>query len=166
MKTTIVSTLKLKTFKTLSISILAGLITVLGITSFFQLINHNGIVGPIGTMLLWTFVLYRLIQVIIKLKSVSYDQSSVYYEKNGIEVQTPFEDIRNIEIKTLSGIYTINLFTKSQDGDKIHFKTSMWYPLNFKKQDEKVNELRDKIDDYKRKFSTQQGEQLASYSLS
>lgn len=42
----------------------------------------------------------------------------------------------------------------------------MWYPLNFKKQDEKVNELRDKIDDYKRKFSTQQGEQLASYSLS
>ena len=93
---------------------------------------------------------YRAIPAIIKIKSISYDESSIYYNKKEYEVQVPFEDVRDIEIKTISGIYKINLYAPSQDGSSIMFKTSLGYPFNFKKQDEKVNELRDRIDRFKR----------------
>jgi hypothetical protein len=105
------------------------------------------------------------IRRILRLKNISYDESSVYYEKEGFEVQIPFEDIKNIEIKTLTGVYSINLFRPSQDGTSIPFKLSLWYPLNFKKQDEKVNVLRDKIFNFKRQLGAQYGEQLPSRNI-
>lgn len=107
----------------------------------------------------------RAIPAIVKIKNVSYDQSSLYYDKKGFEVQVPFEDIKDIEIKTISGIYKINLFEPSQDGSIIMFKTSLWYPFNFKKKDEKVNELRDRIDRYKRTLPEKNLAGLPSYTI-
>jgi hypothetical protein len=81
----------------------------------------------------------------LRIRSISFDSHSVYYNRKGYEVQIPFEDIKNIEIKTISGIYQINLYEPAQDGDTILFKTSLWYPLNFRRKDAEVNTLRDKI---------------------
>jgi hypothetical protein len=89
----------------------------------------------------------------------------VYYDRKGYEVQIPFEEIKSVEIMTISGIYKINLFDPSQDGSVIRFKTSLWYPFNFKKQDGKVNELRDKIDTYKRKISERNMSELPSFKI-
>ncbi len=103
--------------------------------------------------------------MLLSLKNISYDASSVYYEKEGFEVQIPFEDIKDIEIKTLTGIYTINLYRPAQDGKEISFKMSLWYPLNFKKQDEIVNKLRDRIERYKRTLPEKNLAGLSSFSI-
>jgi len=164
MRTTIVSTSKLKTNK------IIGIVVIL---SFFALALGPAIVRvikgqSIGGILLigfWGFFVYKVIQLIIGLKTISYDDSSVYYRKKGFEVQVPFEDIKDIEIKTLTGIYTINLYRPTQDGKKISFKMSFWYPFNYKKEDERVNELRDKIDRYKRTLPEKNYAGLTSYKI-
>ena len=164
MRTTIVSTSKLKTYRIWSLIIVIGLLTsIIGFT-LFRIIYQNIFFEGLSTIV-WIIIFYRAIHVILKIKSVSYDGSSVYYDKRGFEVQIPFEDIKGIEIKTISGIYKINLFAPSQDGPSIMFKTSLWYPFNFKKQDEKVNELRDRIDRYKRTLTEKNFAGLTSYNI-
>lgn len=165
MRTTIISTSKVKTHKILTLSILNSLAVGFTTITIIQLIGHNGILGPVGTFAVWIIIIIKASQVIWKVKSVSFDDSSVYYEQKGFEVQVPFEEIRDIEIKSLTGIYSINLYNKNQDGEKIYFKTSMWYPLNFKKKDEEVNVLRDKIDQYKRTLPEKNFASLPSYKI-
>jgi len=148
----------------LGISIIISLLTFVLSSSIVQVFSGRFIEG-LFMLPVWIIIGYKGISMLLSLKNISYDESAVYYEKDGFEVQIPFEDIKDIEIKTLAGIYTINLYRPAQDGITIAFKMSLWYPLNFKKQDEKVNKLRDKIDRYKRTLPEQHFEGLPSYRI-
>ena len=162
MRTTIISTSKIKTYKIISLSIVSVITLLVVGGAFYRSIGFEEynllLIVPIYIMFA-----YKGIPAIVKIKNVSYDDSSVYYNKKDFEVQIPFEDIRDIEIKTISGIYKINLYSPSQDGSSIMFKTSLWYPFNFNKQDEKVNELRALIDRYKRTLPEKNLAGLSSY---
>jgi hypothetical protein len=164
MRTTIVSTSKLKTSKILGMAITISLLMVIIAMSISKII-YGKLIEGITMPLVWIYLAVKSFSMISNLKSISYDDSSVYYEKDGFEVQVPFEDIKDIEIKTLTGIYVINLYRPAQDGEKIWFKTSMKYPLNFKKKDAEVNMLRDKIDRYKRSLPEKNYHQLSSYNI-
>jgi hypothetical protein len=164
MRTTIISTSKLKTNKIIGVVFFISLFLFLVGSSIMQVL-HKQSIGAILIIVVWSVVIYKAIRVTLNLKSISYDDSSVYYEKDGYEVQVPFEEIRDIEIKTLTGIYVINLYRPAQDGDKIWFKTSMKYPFNFKKKDAEVNVLRDKIERYKRSLPEKNYHQLSSYNI-
>ena len=101
----------------------------------------------------------------LKLRNVSYDDSFIYYHEKGYEVQIPFEDIKSIEIKSVTSIYGIYLFSPSQGRNVIFFKTSLWYPFNFKKKDEMIDELRDKVDTYQRALPGKIFKGLPSYTI-
>lgn len=164
MRTTIISTSKIKTYKIISLSIVSAITLLLVGGALYRSIGFEEynllLIVPIYIMFA-----YKAIPAIVKIKNISYDESSVYYDKKGFEVQIPFEDIRDIEIKTISGIYKINLYMPNQDGKSIMFKTSLWYPFNFRRQDEKVNELRDRIDRYKRTLPEKILAGLPSYQI-
>lgn len=164
MRTTIVSTSKLKIHKIIGGAFFISLFLFLIGLSIMQVLQEHTITAT-TIMVIWSVIIYKAIRMTLNLKSISYDDSSVYYEKDGFEVQVPFEDIKDIEIKTLTGIYVINLYRPAQDGDKIWFKTSMKYPLNFKKKDAEVNVLRDKIERYKRTLPLKNLPGLSSYSV-
>ncbi len=161
MRTTIVSTSKLKTTKVLGIGLIIAFICLVTLPAMYTGQSFTGIFY----LAFWGYFAYKAISMILKLKNISYDDSSVYYEKKGFEVQIPFEEIRDIEIKTVTGIYNINLYRPSQDGKKVPFKMSLWYPLNFKAQDEKVDVLRDKIDRHKRTLPERNYEELPGYRI-
>ena len=164
MRTTIISTSKIKTYKIISLSIVSAITLLLVGGALYRSIGFEEynllLIVPIYIMFA-----YKAIPAIVKIKNISYDESSVYYDKKGFEVQIPFEDIRDIEIKTISGIYKINLYMPNQDGKSIMFKTSLWYPFNFRRQDEKVNELRERIDLYKRTLPEKNLAGLPSYQI-
>lgn len=164
MRTTIVSTSKLKIYKLTTLTLVSAITLAVLIFAILSIVRNDEYYQLLMVPL-YIMLAYKAIPAVIKIKNVSYDDSSVYYDKNGYEVQIPFEDIRDIEIKTISGIYIINLYRPSQDGNTIMFKTSLWYPFNFKREDGKVNELRDKIDRYKRQLGVQQQESLSSRSI-
>ena len=164
MRTSIVSTSKLKKYRTIVI-IIDALFLLSLIINFIYTYSQGGH----WTTFTMPFIIYLQFHIyyglFLNLKNVSYDDSSIYYDKKGYEVQVPFEDILSIEIKSLTGIYGIRLLHSSQGDKEILFKTSLWYPLNFKKKDEMVNELRDKIDRYKITLPEQHFSVLPSYRL-
>lgn len=164
MRTTIVSTSKIKTYKIITLSIITTVTLFVVGGALYRWIGFNEynllIIVPVYVMLA-----YQTIPAVLKIKNVSYDDSSIYYDRKGYEVQIPFEDIQDIVLKTISGIYKIKLFDASQDGSIIMFKTSLWYPFNFGRKDEKVNELREKIDQYKNKKFERNLGKLPSYKI-
>jgi len=164
MRSTLISTSNLKRDKILGISIITGILAILIVTSIMNM-SYGRVIESISILIVWAYLGFKAISSILSLKNISYDESSVYYDKKGFEVQIPFEDIKDIEIKTLSGIYSINLFSPSQDGKKISFKMSLWYPFNYKKEDKRVNKLRDKIDRYKRTLPEKNFTGLTSYNI-
>ena len=101
----------------------------------------------------------------LKLKNVSYDDSSIYYSKERYEIPAPFEDILSIELQSVTGFCAIKLLNPSQGEKEIYFKASAWYPFNFQKKDEVVDELRQKINRYKRTLPEQNFSALPSYLL-
>ena len=156
MRTELISTSRLKTYKKFyRIFIIA--LNVIGLGVAIPLaIGGKTYVLLMQIPVLWFFT-YKALKHSKKLKTISYDDSSVYYQKDGYEVQLPFEEIKNIE---LDQGWAINLYRPTQDGDRISFMPSVWYPLNFKRKDAEINVLRDKIDDYKRRLGSQYAEPL------
>jgi hypothetical protein len=163
-RTSTVSTSQLRNYKTI-VLVLNGLILLIFIALVIYINYFDGHVDGLLGFLSIYLILNIFTQLVFRLKNVSYDNSSVYYSRKGYEVQIPFEDIKSVEIKTPTGIYSIKLFEPTQNGKEIFFKTSIWYPLSFKRQDEKVNELRAKIDTYKRRISEQNIAELPSYQI-
>ncbi len=163
-RTTTVSTSQLRKYKTIIIALNSLILSV-----FISLLIYNkffcgqidGLPGYLSIFLAFNI----FTQLVFRLKNVSYDESSVYYTRKGYEVQIPFEEIKSIDIETPTGIYGIKLYVPSQNGKEIFFKTSLWYPLNFKKKDEQVDELRSKIDTYKRSIAETNMAELPSYNI-
>lgn len=165
MRTTIVSTSKLKKYKRLIVVLDAIiLVAIIGYIAYKYINALGGLTENFLPIIIYLqFHIY--FGLFLKLKNVSYDESSIYYNKENYEVQVPFEDIASIEIKTITGIYGIKLFRPSQGNKEILFKTSLWYPLNFQKKDDMVNVLRDKVDRYKRTLPERNFAGLPSYNL-
>ena len=161
MRTELISTSRLKTFKKFYFVFLIS-INILGlIISIPLIIQGDRYYLLLYLPIIWFFSARALLET-KKLKTISYDDSSIYYKKDGYEVQIPFEDIKSIE---LYNGWRINLYRPTQDGDRILFMPSVWYPFNFRKKDAEINELRDKIDNYKRHSNRGNTDQLSSYSI-
>jgi len=160
MRTTIVSTSKLNIYKIILVTTLAAVLLLL-----IGLIYNYDAYYVLLNLVVYAFLLFKVIKHINKIKNISYDDSSIYYTKDNYEVQIPFEDIKSIDIKSLDGVYEINFHAPTPDGDRLFFKTSLWYPLNFQRQDDKVNDLRDKIDRYKKTLPGYNLNELPSYNL-
>lgn len=160
MRTTIVSTSKLAVYKTILVSTM--IISIIGLSTYF--IWQRSFVA-VALFLNYGVMIYLSARHIKKIRSISYDQSSIYYVKNDYEVQVPFENIKSIEIVSIDGVYAINFYHPVQDGEKIFFKTSLWYPFNFQKKDDEVNILRDRIDRYKRTLPEKNFAGLPSFRI-
>ena len=164
MRTTIVSTAKLKNYRTV-VFIIDGIVLISIIFLVFYMYAKGG--HFISSIM--PFIIYLQFHIyyglFLKLKNVSYDDSSVYYNRKGYEVQVPFENIKSIEIKSVTGVYSISLFVPSHGQTEILFKASLWYPLNFQKKDALVNDLRDKVDLYQRAMPGKIFKGLPSYNF-
>ncbi len=165
MRTTIVSTSKLNLYKIILVMIMALVLLILGVF-LVRAIFYNEDFYMLFNLPVYGFLVFKVAKHINKIKNISYDDSSIYYTKDNYEVQIPFEDIKSIDIKSLDGVYEIKFYNLTPDGEKLFFKTSLWYPLNFQRQDDKVNDLRDKIDRYKRTLPGYNLNELPSYNLS
>ena len=113
MRTTILSTSNLKNYRT-TIIVIDSLILMSVVYLMISMLHAGeGILSSLVIPVQY-LVFHMYYPMFLKLKNISYDNSSIYYNKKGYEVQVPFEEIRSIEIKSLTGIYGIHLFTPSQ----------------------------------------------------
>ncbi|MFT6335828.1 MAG: hypothetical protein ACJATI_002583 [Halioglobus sp.] len=90
-----------------------------------------------------------MIKGVFGIKYVEYDQANLYVSHNDYQVQIPFEEIKEVKLMSIDGVYKFILFKKGQLGKEILCKPSIWYPFNFNKVDNELHRIRGLI--YKRK---------------
>ncbi|MBX2894177.1 MAG: hypothetical protein KF763_01950 [Cyclobacteriaceae bacterium] len=91
------------------------------------------------------FFVYLWIKMNRNVHQVEFDDEFLYVIQKGQDILIPLENIKDVDIKTLGGVYEVELFQAEQLGKKFYFKPSLLYPFNFKKKDELVNVLRRNI---------------------
>jgi hypothetical protein len=115
-------------------------------------------------ILVYSALIPQVYYFIPKLKKVEFDEEFLYVTEKGFEVVIPLENIKDIQIKSLGGVYKITFYDSIQAGAEIFFKPSMIYPFDYKKQDEKVNILWRYINKAKQKREIIAGNRLHSWA--
>ena len=131
---------------------LSIVLTMLGLGIGLGIYRAFTIAGYPGGVILGFLAGYKLFEIYRGIKAVEFDQEFLYVSEKGYEVIVPLDNIKNVEIRSLGGIYKVNFFDEIQSGHEIFFKPSLIYPLDFRKQDTKVNILRSNVSKAKRQI--------------
>jgi hypothetical protein len=91
------------------------------------------------------FLSYGWIRINRNVHRVEFDEEFLYVILRGQDLMIPLENIKEVDIKSLGGVYEVELYSPEQLGNKFYFKPSLLYPFNFKKKDALVNVLRKNI---------------------
>jgi hypothetical protein len=86
-----------------------------------------------------------------KVFHVEFDDEFLYLIRKEADVLIPLQNIKDIELKTMGGLYQIKLHHPEAVGDLIYYKPSLLYPFNFKSKDRIADILRHKVELAKRK---------------
>jgi hypothetical protein len=86
-----------------------------------------------------------------KVFHVEFDDEFLYLIQKEADVLIPLQNIKDIELKTIGGLYQIELYSPEIVGDVIYYKPSLLYPFNFKAKDAIANKLRANIEKAKRR---------------
>lgn len=118
----------------------------------------SGLYFPI----VWGYLVYRWVKAHFMVYRVEFDDEFLYVLRKGQDLLIPLENIKDIEMKSLGGLWRIDLFYADVIGDHFYFKPSLLYPLNFKSKDALVNLLWKKIEAAKGKKQEFQANALHS----
>lgn len=127
---------------------LAGFLIFNSISSFLITGRYFNSITTIGYAL---FLIYGWIRINRNVHRVEFDDEFLYVLQKGQDILIPLENIKEVEIKSLGGVYEVELFNPEQLGKKFYFKPSLLYPFNFKKKDALVDILRSNINKALRK---------------
>ncbi len=145
------STRYLVFYKNSVLVILIGFVVFLlfaGVSSFLESGRYFNSITTIGYFL---FFIYGWIRINRNVHQVEFDDEFLYVLQKGQDILIPLENIKEVDIKSLGGVYEVELFNPEQLGKKFYFKPSLLYPFNFKKKDALVDILRSNINKALRK---------------
>lgn len=97
------------------------------------------------------FLVYGWVRINRNVHRVEFDDEFLYVLQKGQDILIPLENIKEVEIISLGGVYEVELFNPEQLGKKFYFKPWLLYPFNFKKKDALVDILRSNINKALRK---------------
>lgn len=95
---------------------------------------------------LWGYMIYLWLKAHLKVYRTEFDDEFLYVIRKGHDLLIPLENIKDIEMKSLGGMWRVDLFYADVIGDYFYFKPSLLYPLNYKSKDALVNLLWKKIE--------------------
>jgi hypothetical protein len=124
----------------------AGLMLYQTIDDFMS----KGIFSSLYFPVVWGFMIYTWFKAHIKVFKVEFDDDYLYVLKRTGDVLIPLENIKDIAMKTLGGMWRVELYYEDIIGNHFYFKPSLLYPLNYKSKDKLVNLLWEKIESAKR----------------
>ncbi|NOS90379.1 MAG: hypothetical protein HOP30_00510 [Cyclobacteriaceae bacterium] len=72
---------------------------------------------------------------------VEFDQEFMYLAQKQQDVLIPLENIKDINLISIGGVYKVELYAKELFGDTFYFKPSLLYPFNHKRKEALVDLL-------------------------
>jgi hypothetical protein len=101
--------------------------------------------------LLYGYVMFIWFWVNQRVYHVEFDDDFLYVMQSTQDLLIPLENIKDVNLVSLGGVYRVDLYAKETFGDKFYFKPSLLYPFNFKKKEAMVDILWANIEKAKRK---------------
>lgn len=125
--------------------------------------------GRMPMVVVYGIIFYKVVKHIKQLKYLEYDDSNLYVKHHDYEVQIPYEQIKEVSIVSIDGLYKFVFYKANQFGEFVLCKPSLWYPFNYPRIDDELNRIRAMIDKRKREvLNAIEGEsspQLSSMNL-
>lgn len=131
-------------------SVLILLLTLIAFL-LYGLVQSGRYLNSIFSISILIYSIYGWIRINRNVHRVEFDDEFLYVIQEGQDILIPLENIKEVDIKTLGGVYEVELYQAEQLGKKFYFKPSLLYPFNFKKKDALVNVLRSNINKALRK---------------
>lgn len=103
------------------------------------------------TSAFWCWIIWKYIQMNRKVYHVEFDDEFLYLIQKQADILIPLQNIKDVQLKTMGGLYEIKLYSPEIVGDLIYYKPSLLYPFNFKAKDAIANKLRYNIEKAKRR---------------
>ena len=129
-----------------SVLVLAlGFISLFLFTALQAFLEGKHYFSSVFNALYFGLLSYGWIRINRNVHRVEFDEEFLYVILRGQDLLIPLENIKDVDIKTIGGVYEVELYNAEQLGDKFYFKPSLLYPFNFKKKDALVNVLRKNI---------------------
>jgi hypothetical protein len=125
-----------------------GFLVFAWVSSFLESGRYFNSITTIGYTM---FLMYGWFRINRNVHRVEFDDEYLYVLQLDQDILIPLENIKEVEIKSLGGVYEVELFNPEQLGKKFYFKPSLLYPFNFKKKDAQVDILRSNINKALRK---------------
>jgi hypothetical protein len=127
------------------------LVIMIGVIALFLYRALFVRLSSLGISLIWSYIIYKYIQINRKVFHVEFDDEFLYLIQKEADILIPLQNIKDVQLKTMGGLYEIKLYSPEIVGDLIYYKPSLLYPFNFKAKDAIANVLRSKIEKAKRK---------------
>ena len=124
--------------------IIISLVVALSAFVFQGLSNHRWM--PYFSYGYLFYLMYLLWRRNKNIYHVEFDDEFLYLILRKNDILIPLENVKDVNIKTLGGVYQVDLYNAEQVGNKFYFKPSLLYPFNHKKKHELVNVLWSKIE--------------------
>jgi hypothetical protein len=111
-------------------------------------------IGQISQLLMplnFSYLFYLWWLVNRKVYQVEFDNDFLYVIQKNQDLIIPLENIKDINLISIGGVYKVELYSKELVGDTFYFKPSLLYPFNHKKKEALVDILWANIEKAKRK---------------
>lgn len=143
MRSRVLSTRKIKLYQAVNL-VLWIVLLILIITGATR---TSGLFEAFAWPIYWLLGFYFIfLKRTLKLRNIEYDDQNIYIEQQGQEVIIPFLEVKDIKLQSVTGVHTVFLYREIVPNKEIWFKSSLWYPFNFKKVDDEVYKLLRKIE--------------------
>lgn len=136
-------------YKNGSLLVLSGVICFF-VYGAYQNVKEQGIMG-LFLPFTYVYLIWIWYWVNRRVYRTEFDEEFLIVIRKNQDTLIPLENIKDVEIVSLGGMYKVNLFHAEDFGDCFYFKPSLFYPLNYKTKDALVNLLRNKIEAAKQK---------------
>ena len=127
--------------------VLVALLVLLGGLVYLSLFSKTGFFSVLAL----GFVIYHYLKMNRKVFHVEFDDEYLYLMRKEADILIPLQNIKDVELKTIGGLYEIELYSPEIVGNLIYYKPSLLYPFNFKAKDAVAEVLRNRIEKAKRR---------------
>ena len=97
------------------------------------------------------YLFYVWFKVNASVHRVEFDDDFMIVILKGQDLLIPLENIKDVNLISLGGVYRVDLYSPELIGDKFYFKPSLLYPFNHKRKEAIIDILWSNIEKAKRK---------------
>ncbi len=121
------------------------ILIVIGMGSLFILgyseYREDGRLSHVLMPLNFSYLVFVWWSVNRKVYHVEFDDEFMYVVQKGQDLLIPLENIKDVNLVSMGGVYRVDLYANELFGDKFYFKPSLLYPFNHKKKEALVDIL-------------------------